>query len=180
MFEAEKRAFEVPQPPLDWRPGDSVGSDINEKHKNTSLKQKLSEDFVTVPRYDVEACAGYGAVINSEQIVDYLAFRSTWVRSLGVSPNNMALIEVRGDSMEPTLSNGDLVLLNTRCISVQENAIYVIKNDGVLRIKRIQVRMDGSAVIKSDNPRYEPEEIDSLTAENLDVVGLVVWSGRRM
>lgn len=138
-------------------------------------------DFVTVPRYDVSGSAGHGAVIHSEQIVDHLAFRADWVKNaLGVSRDALALISVKGDSMEPTLSNGDLILLDTTHRQVEDNAIYALQHNGTLLVKRIQRKLDGSLVVKSDNDRYESESLDEEAAGRLKVVGRVVWAGRRM
>ena len=138
-------------------------------------------DYVLVPRYKVEASAGGGAVIHSEQIVDYLSFKSEWVRNaLGVAPQELALINVKGDSMEPTLSNEDLILIDMRAGRVEDNAIYVLQFNGVLLVKRIQRRLDGSVVIKSDNTMYEPETLSGDAMNQLQVIGRVVWCGRRM
>lgn len=142
---------------------------------------ELGKDFVLVPRYEVSASAGGGALVHSEQIVDHLAFRSEWVRSaLDVSVKDLALISVKGDSMEPTLSNGDLILVDTSTKKVEDNAIYVLRYNGSLMVKRIQRKIDGSLIIKSDNLVYEPEMVSGEAVNELHVVGRVVWSGRRM
>jgi phage repressor protein C with HTH and peptisase S24 domain len=141
----------------------------------------LGEDFVLVPRYEVAASAGGGAMVHSEQIVDHLAFRSEWVRNaLDVSVQALALISVKGDSMEPTLSNGDLILVDTGTRRVEDNAIYVLRYNGSLMVKRVQRRRDGSLIIKSDNKIYDPEVVTETEVNDLHVVGRVVWSGRRM
>lgn len=139
------------------------------------------EGFVLVPRYDVAASMGNGAVIHSEQIVDHLAFRAEWVRTeLGTTPKNLILISAIGDSMEPSLRAGDLLLIDRGVESVKQDAIYAIAQDGELRIKRIQRLFDGRLIIKSDNPQYGPENLTVEQAERMRIVGRVVWSGRRM
>lgn len=139
------------------------------------------DGFVLVPRYDVAASMGNGAVIHSEQVVDHLAFRAEWVRTeLGTSPRNLILISAIGDSMEPSLRAGDLLLIDRSVESVKQDSIYAIAHDGELRIKRIQRLFDGSLVIKSDNPSYRTEELSPAQAEQMRIVGRVVWSGRRM
>ena len=100
--------------------------------------------------------------------------------ALGVSASALALISVKGDSMEPTLSNGDLILLDTSHGRVEDNAVYALQHNGTLLVKRIQRRMDGSVVVKSDNPRYESEALNADQVGALKVVGRVVWAGRRM
>jgi phage repressor protein C with HTH and peptisase S24 domain len=138
-------------------------------------------EYVQVPRYEVAASAGGGAWVESEQIVDYLSFRAGWVRnSLGVPLNNLALINVIGDSMEPTLADGDVVLLDTTSRNIQDSAIYVLQMNGTLLVKRIQHRLDGSLVVKSDNELYEAEIVTGEMIDQLRIVGRVVWSGRKM
>lgn len=139
------------------------------------------DGFVLVARYDVTGSMGNGHVIHSEQIVDHLAFRAEWVRTeLGTSPNNLVLISAIGDSMEPTLRAHDLLLIDRSVLSVKQDAIYAFAVDGELRVKRIQRLFDGSLIIKSDNPEYTTETLTPGQAETINIIGRVVWSGRRM
>jgi phage repressor protein C with HTH and peptisase S24 domain len=142
---------------------------------------QVPNDFILVPRYDVQGSAGHGSIVHSEQIVDHLAFRTDWVKNtLGVTERDLVLISVKGDSMEPTLSNDDLILVNTQKGRIEDNAVYVLQHDGDLLVKRIQRKMDGTVIIKSDNPLYEQEVLDSSKTELLNVLGRVVWYGRKM
>lgn len=138
-------------------------------------------EYIKIPRYEIAASAGGGAMVHSEQVVDYLSFRAEWVRNtLGVSVRDLALISVIGDSMEPTLSEGDVVLLDMTTKSVLDGSIYALQLNGGLLVKRIQRKLDGSVVVKSDNPRYDPEEVSEDKADRLKIIGRVVWVGRRL
>lgn len=161
-----------------------VGADILAKDGDKVLvaqvktAAELGGDFVLVPRYDVRAAAGGGAVIHSEQIVDHLAFKADWVRTtLRLNPSWLLLIEAVGDSMEDTISDGDLLLVNTHEPRIKENAIYAISVNGNLLVKRIQLKLDGTLVVKSDNPRYDAEVVPPNEADQLRVIGQVVWHG---
>lgn len=139
------------------------------------------EGFILVPRYNVSGSMGNGHVIQSEQIVDHLAFRAEWVRTeLGTSPNHLVLISAVGDSMEPTLRAHDLLLIDRSVMSVKQDSIYAFAVDGELRVKRIQRLFDGSLIIKSDNPDYTTETLTPQQSETINIIGRVVWSGRRM
>jgi phage repressor protein C with HTH and peptisase S24 domain len=134
-----------------------------------------SGDFVRVPRYEIAASAGAGAVVQSEQIVDYLAFKSDWLKlSLGLSPANAAVISVMGDSMEPYLFDGDLILVDTGISRISNDSVYVLQYDESLLVKRIQRKGDGTVIVKSDNPLYEPEIFRGDAADRLRVVGRLV------
>lgn len=137
--------------------------------------------FLLVPRYDVAASMGKGAIIHNEQVVDHLAFREQWVRTeLSANPKNLVLISAIGDSMEPTLRAGDLLLIDRSTAGVKQDAIYAFAINGELRVKRMQLKIDGSVMVKSDNPQYDAEFLTSEQIAALRIVGRVVWSGRRM
>lgn len=136
--------------------------------------------FVMVPRYDVQASAGGGSLVLSDQIVDYFPFPQEWISKMGLARQQLALIEVHGDSMEPALCNDDIVLIDLRLSELSADGIYVIQHRGHLLVKRIQSKLDGTVVIKSDNPAYEPEVLKPDEAERLVVVGRVVWFGRAL
>lgn len=154
---------------------DAAGHAVNEPPKQAPW------GFVLVPRYDVAASMGNGTVIHSEQIVDHLAFREEWVRTeLGTNPKHLVLVSAIGDSMEPTLRAGDLLLIDRNSEGVKQDAVYAFATNGELRVKRMQLKIDGSVVVKSDNPQYEAELLTSEQASALRIVGRVVWSGRRM
>ena len=154
---------------------------FSEGIKEAGFTGELGEGFVHVPRYKVEASAGGGSMIHSEQIVDHLAFRADWVNNaLGVPVSALVLINVTGDSMEPTLSNGDLILIDMSTQGIDDSAIYVLRFDGKLVVKRIHRKFDGSVIIMSDNAVYPPEVILGDLVGDLEVVGRVVWCGRRM
>lgn len=148
---------------------------------SASYAVKASGEYVHIPRYEVAASAGGGAIIHNEQVADYLSFRAEWVKNtLGVSVRDLALISVIGDSMEPTLSEGDVVLLDMTTRSVLDGSIYALQLNGGLLVKRIQRKLDGSVVVKSDNARYDTETVSEDKADRLKIIGRVVWVGRRL
>lgn len=139
----------------------------------------LGPEFVKVPRYDVTASFGPGALIDRERILDYMAFREDWVRqSLHADPKDLALISGDGDSMEPTIRPGDLLLINLGIRRFVNDAIYAIVVRGELKVKRLQQLMDGSLMIRSDNTNYEPEKLPADQVDDLHVAGRVIWIAR--
>lgn len=135
--------------------------------------------YTLVPKCDL--AMGSGEVLHSEQIVDHLAFKSEWLaRDLGVNPRALALVSARGDSMEPTIGQGDLLLLDLSQRRVGDEAIYaLVVEDGVLA-KRIQRLLDGMLAIRCDNPAYKEQLVPKEATESLHVLGRVVWVGRRI
>jgi phage repressor protein C with HTH and peptisase S24 domain len=144
----------------------------------STLMSPGDDDYIYLPRYEVRAAAGAGQVVHSEQIVDYLAFRAEWVRrTLRRRPEDICVIEAHGDSMEPTISNGDLLIVDMSIGQICDGAIYVFSYRGVLLVKRIAPKLTGELVISSDNPRYPSDTLTRDQIIDLNVIGHVVWHG---
>lgn len=137
-------------------------------------------NFVSFPKYALQTMPDL--IIRSEQVVDHLAFKKDWLEmSFNIQSNNrLALIQVKGDSMEPTLKSDDLILTDISESSIGDDSIYVLQLKNDLVLKRIQRKMNGSVIIKSDNPVYGEEELDESAVQSLHVVGRVIWYGRRI
>jgi phage repressor protein C with HTH and peptisase S24 domain len=136
--------------------------------------------LVRLPRLAVSASAGSGAVPDEETRRGHLAFDQAWLRRLAADPASLSVIRVQGDSMRPTLSDGDDILVDRSAAArPPRDGIYVLRRDGTLLVKRLAVGpAAGRLAILSDNPDY-PNWPDCDPAD-LDLVGRVVWVGRRL
>ncbi|MBF0148193.1 MAG: helix-turn-helix transcriptional regulator [Magnetococcales bacterium] len=145
------------------------------------MRAFAEEEFVMVPRHEVAASLGYGMENVSEQVVDHLAFKHRWLVDSGLDRNHLALISAVGDSMTPTINDGDLLLIDKRISKIKDlknGTIYVFRVDTHLYAKRIQRRMDGSILVMSDNKIYSDEVISADSLADIHFIGRVVWIGR--
>lgn len=141
-----------------------------------AIPRPAPSDDVLISRYDARAAAGLVATENSSYPVEKVLFSGDFIRNkLRRKPEHLALIECAGDSMEPTLLNGDELLVDTSPTNLRHGSIYILRVGGALLAKRIQPRLDGTVMILSDNPRYPPEVLTPSDATPLDVVGEVLW-----
>ncbi len=133
-----------------------------------------------VPRLQIGASAGPGALVESESKKSAMGFDERWLRSLGVKPDGLSIIQVRGDSMVPTLADGDDILVSREDgVGRARDGIYVLRVDDTLMVKRLSVNPATRALtVRSDNPIYPDwEDCDPST---ITVIGRVVWIGRRL
>lgn len=138
----------------------------------------LSGDFALVPRYDIEVSAGGGSILEDDtQPVESMAFRRVWLKRMGLDAARLALVNVRGDSMEPTLADGDMLLVDLRQTGIIDGAIHVLRNNNHLLIKRLQIGLGNQVIVRSDNRIYRELET---TRDQLTVIGRVVWRGGKM
>ena len=137
------------------------------------------EEFIFVPRYNVQAAAGFGSWNDDESPMFTVSFRRYWVtHHLKADPKMLSVISVSGDSMEGVLNDKDIILVNHGDKEPREG-IYVLRLDGQLIVKRVQRLPGAELYITSTNPAYKPYTIklDSIP-DDFDVVGKVVWYGR--
>lgn len=139
------------------------------------------EAFATVARYDAAGAAGHGVINLDGPPVDHLAFSKRWLEQNGISAGDSILINVRGDSMRPSLYDGDLVMIDRRKTQIRSGQIYVFREGDVLRIKRLEVIPDAAIILRSDNPEHPPEHRtgEAMNAVSQNIVGQVVWSGHK-
>jgi phage repressor protein C with HTH and peptisase S24 domain len=136
---------------------------------------RIDENFAVIPRLDVRASAGDGALpvpLNEDD--EFLAFRSDWLRRQGVDPAKAELMTALGDSMEPTISDGDLMIVDRSFERIVSTGIYVIVLERMVHVRRAQIPMNGKLLLTPDNPRYQATTID-MQREQLIVLGLVRW-----
>ena len=116
-----------------------------------------------------------------QQYTSHMAFDPAWLRRIARgAPDELSIIRVQGDSMTPTLADGDEILVDRADGSAQlRDGIYVLRLDQTLVVKRVALNPAGrGASIRSDNPAYPGWPDCDL--RSLDIVGRVVWAGRRI
>jgi phage repressor protein C with HTH and peptisase S24 domain len=137
-----------------------------------------ANDLVAVPRLAVRASAGPGALTESERAAGALGFDAKFMRRLTADPAALSAIRVEGDSMVPTLADGDDILVD-RSPAALRDGIYVLRIDGALNVKRLAINPAARSVtIRSDNPAYPSWPDCDLST--IDVIGRVVWVGHRL
>ncbi len=135
---------------------------------------------IAVPRLALGASAGQGSLDEDEQAAGVMAFDARWLRHLGVRPQRVSIIRVDGESMAPTLNDGDDIMVDHDDDAGRlRDGVYVLRLDGVLMVKRVAMGpRRGWFSVVSDNPHY-PDWAD-IDPALVDIVGRVVWSGRRL
>ena len=137
-------------------------------------------DLVTIPRLSVEASAGPGSVAGMEEAVARFGFDARWLRTLTTTPHLVSAIAVKGDSMQPTLNEGDDILVDRGDAAERlRDGIYVLRFEEALLVKRLALNPATRRIsIRSDNPAYPGWE--DCDPADIAVIGRVVWAGRRL
>jgi phage repressor protein C with HTH and peptisase S24 domain len=177
--------FHVPEQDLGGPPEDAPAvipplEEVTASGEAPSYPSAYSAPYVAVPFLAVDASAGPGALPDGEAERSALLFERRTARQLASSaPDALSAITVTGDSMLPTLADGDQIVVDTADRVRLRDGIYVIRLDGVLLVKRLAVNPATRTLsIISDNTVYPSYE--NIAPAAVEVLGRVVWVGRRL
>jgi phage repressor protein C with HTH and peptisase S24 domain len=144
-------------------------------------EQQPDSQLIPIPRFDISASAGPGALEGLEQPIAHIGFSRSWLEQLcRARPHELSLIQVRGDSMFPSLSDGDDMMVDRSDGAARlREGIYVIRLDEALVVKRLSVNpVSKRLTVASDNHAYPSWQ--NLKPGSIDVIGRVVWAGRKI
>ena len=137
-----------------------------------------NSDLVFAPMFDVQASAGMGSEVQAEDIEDYFAFNKSFLsRQLNVSGEQLVFVTISGDSMLPTLHDGDRVLVDMSQKAVNHEGLYLLQSEDGLMAKRLSDKQGELSVI-SDNPEFDNWTIPAQGREANPIAGKIVWCAR--
>ncbi len=132
--------------------------------------------FVNIPIYDVSFAAGVAAFSDAADQIGQMPIDRQLLRSLGKSgPEGLGFFTAEGDSMVPTVQDGGRILVDLHNTRLREG-VFAFRTDDELRVKRLRRLVDGIELL-SDNKHYPPELITGDAADDLVIIGRVLWTG---
>lgn len=135
-------------------------------------RDPMQQRFVLPPRH------GGSADGRSTLRGECVAFNRDWIRAdLKAEPENLIVEIASSKAMEPTICDGNLLLIDTTERALHQGGVYLLDIGGERLLKRVQRKLDGSVVLISDNPAYMPDILPVEAAKNVSAIGRVIWSG---
>ena len=140
-----------------------------------SISRSFNPKNVTIEILDATACCGNGIECFEENVVGcwnmpYDDFRTITTTS---KAENVKLLRVKGDSMSPTIKDGDWVMADISLKQADSDGIYLLRMSTGLAIKRLQGSVKNDILIISDNPKYPTVTADS---GEVTILGKVIYT----
>lgn len=136
-----------------------------------------SDGFIEVPRANIKFSNGHGKVVYFDEDKPPLSFRAEFLRKLGITVGNAVVIEAEGDSNEPTIKNGAVVLINRGDKERLNGKMFAYRYDGELLLKRLE-KVEGVGILATaDNPHFSPKTRVYTDLSDFEVIGRAVWLG---
>lgn len=159
----------APQEVIDIKIKEVSEKSTKKESSTITPPQELNQNDFVVPILDQSLSAGKGQILpDDDNPIGYIAVP----KELKRYGNKLAAIYVNGDSMEPTLQRGDLVVCDS--CGWDGDGIYALRMDGCGYVKRL-ARKPGKLVVISDNPKYETWE-ETTESEAVSIIGRVHYT----
>lgn len=132
---------------LDWILNDNIYT------QNEYINENENREFYSIDLLSIKASAGTGIQNYQAETIKKINLPKILFKT-DINPQDLKIIEIEGDSMEPTIKDGSFVLIDTSKNSPVDGIYAILINDEIL-IKRLQFNIDGTIKIISDNKNYE-------------------------
>jgi len=146
--------------------------------QSTEMLKTDSEHGIQIKLFgDIVVSAGGGA-FNDDENYTYLSIDPAYARLLNISKKDkIDAITVTGESMEPTLKDGSIILVDRNKTEIASGSIFVINVGGNIHIKRLSINANGNIDMISDNPIMAIQEAP---IEESFVLGRVIGALERI
>lgn len=122
---------------------------------------------------EVRISAGGGGFNDEYNPYQTTKVEKAWLDSRRLKAEDCAMFLVSGDSMYPTLKDGEEIIVDRSKKELKDGKIFVLNNEGAMLVKKVQITYNGTTLI-SQNTEYAPIELNAEQANNLIVIGQVV------
>lgn len=141
------------------------------------------EGYVRFPLLEGFVAAGGGGYVpDYPEVVRYVDVAEDWAEQNIRAPRSaVRVITARGDSMTGDINDGDVLFVDSRVRAFDADSLYVMNWQGRPLVKRLQLRRDGSVIIRSTNPAYDPEVVPPGEIDQLYISGrvLAAWGFKK-
>lgn len=129
--------------------------------------------YLYVPVYNVKGAMGNGSSYTHEEVKGKHSYSQAWLIEEGLDVKNLVRMKGEGDSMIPTIADGDTLLINLAEKKIA-GRVYAFRVGDEIRVKRLIRTMDGRVRVISDNPDKQlyPDEYLSID-DQPEVIGRV-------
>jgi len=140
-----------------------------------------SGDHALLHKLTFRASAGYGQIV-IEDAPERVPFPRLILERLGLTADRVRLLEATGDSMAPTIKDGDPLLVDIGADGIIDGKIYAFTVGDEAFVKRLRrvPGKPGKILIVSDNRDLYPESVELPEGEDFRIIGRVRWVGRSL
>ena len=147
-----------------------------QKRYGIDLIATTCSNSITIDYIHINPSCGRGTVVMDEADVTPVRIGKEVIKDIWKvsTPEVLKLFKASGDSMETTIEDGNILLVDTSRTDYHNGGIYVLTINNDWFVKRLRLKINGDLEIISDNPKYDPEILKPNTDIEINVVGRVI------
>lgn len=180
---------EVANVSIEWL---ATGKESQDKPSNSDIvaraferlereRSELDEISMLNSFESIEVSAGFGSFNEGITQPDGLVpYDNALLHALGVKATHCGVFWANGYSMQPTIFDGDQLLVDFSKKEVKNEKIYLVQNNDSIWVKRVKLLWDGVELISDNRDEYEPIKITADEAQNLQIIGQIVHVGHKL
>ena len=139
------------------------------------------DELEMIPYYEVYASAGYGSFnLDAYEPDDYIGLSRRWLNQRGFRINHLTFFQAEGDSMYPTIGDGEALLIDLSEKMPKDGRIYILRHGEQTLVKRVQGIRNGIRLISDNKTFYDPVDLTFDESLDLEVIGRVVHIGHSL
>lgn len=145
-------------------------------------KEMINDSVAMIPSFSsIRVSAGFGSFNEGTTKPDgEEPYAESLLSQIGIKAEKCAVFWVNGNSMQPTINNGDQLLVDLSRKEIKGDNIYLVQNGDSVWVKRVKIKWDVVELISDNREEYEPIKIPMKEARNLQVIGQVVHIGHKL
>ncbi|AKO31568.1 transcriptional regulator [[Haemophilus] ducreyi] len=159
--------------------GETEEGEVKTPVAKTQPTQQIQDISMINSFETISVSAGFGSFNEGVTEPDgQVPYDDELLRKLGVKPRHCAVFWASGNSMQPTIDNGDQLLVDLDRKDIKSDSVYLVQNGTSVWVKRVKVRWNSVELISDNKEEYDPIILTTTDAENLQVIGQVVHIGK--
>ena len=137
--------------------------------------QEVANECVTIDHIHINPSCGNGTSVYDDALITPIQLGINLIKNVfNANPNNLKVFKASGDSMETTISDGDLLLVDVARKDFANGGIFLLTINNEWYCKRLKLKINGDLEIISDNPRYEKEIKHPNDEIEIKIIGKVI------
>lgn len=154
-----------------WVGGDISTAAISALEKITGVKNRVETIPINVERID----SGQSQPGGMTKLIEVVSLnrQEAAASSIPTKTGALKMFTHRGDSMSPTIKNGELLIVDSTAKAISGGGIYAFKLNNQISVSRLQARADGSVTFIYDNNLYPQDTLPADKLDQLEVIGMV-------
>ena len=129
---------------------------------NATTNSNLIDDCITLQRVHINPSCGHGTTVYDDADITPVKLGIYLIKDIlnVANPENLKIFKASGDSMSPTIDDGDIVLVDIGRTDFNNGGVFLLTINNEWFIKRLRLKINGDLEIISENSqKYGAPEI---------------------